>query len=68
MSQREARVDAYIARAADFARPILKRLRAAAGSCPWHRVWCEPIDGGYMPVIKHDRAGAHTPAVAKACV
>jgi len=29
---------------------------------------CEPIEQAYMPVIKHERDGAHTPIGAKACV
>ena len=38
----------------------------AVGLVCWVRMWCVPIEIGYMPVITAERAGAHTPAVEKA--
>jgi hypothetical protein len=30
------------------------------------RMWCEPSDGGYIPLISVDRAGAQTGALDQA--
>ena len=43
-------------------------LKYNAGNTPWQRICCVPTLGAYVPRIRLDRDGAHTPIGANARV
>ena len=62
---KDARVDAYIAKANDFAKPILKRIRAAVHT--GHRGVSETIKWGVPAYVDEDGILCMTPAFKRHC-